>query len=236
MNRQNLHIQLTSTILSRYIFLAIGIFFISCGSGKPSSTAKAIATNNTDTLSYADQRKFDYFYLEALRLKGNKKYDEAFDLLRHCVALNPHSAEAQFEIGQYYLTLNKMPQCLTAFNAAVKASPKNYWYNQALATTYMQEEDSVKAVETFELMAKRFPTRRDPLLSLMELYNRQSNYPKIIETLNRLENMMGKNEQISMEKFKVYVQMNDNEKALQEIESLAKQYPLDNRYQVLLGD
>ena len=47
---------------------------------------------------------------------------------------------------------------------------------------------------------------------------------------------MGKNEQISMEKFKVYDQMNDNKQALNEIESLAKKYPQDNRYQVLLAN
>lgn len=57
-----------------------------------------------------------------------------------------------------------------------------------------------------------------------------------IQTLDRLESVMGKNEQISMEKFKVYIQMNDNKQALNEIESLAKKYPQDNRYQVLLAD
>jgi tetratricopeptide (TPR) repeat protein len=215
----------------------MGAMMLSCHSGHqlPAAQPASIAAAN-DTLSTADQRKFDYFYLESLRLKGEKKYSAAFDLLKHCLAINPNAAEVQFEMGQYYLTLQQNDRSLAAFKAAVNGDPQNYWYNQALATLYMQQDDSIKAAETFELMTKRFPNRKDPLLNLMDLYTQQSNYPKMIETLNRLENTMGKNEQISMEKFKVYVQMNDNEKALKEIESLSQKYPSDNRYQVLLAD
>lgn len=54
--------------------------------------------------------------------------------------------------------------------------------------------------------------------------------------LNRLEKRLGKNEQLSMEKFRIYLQMKDDKKAFQEIESLVNEYPADMRYQVILGD
>lgn len=47
---------------------------------------------------------------------------------------------------------------------------------------------------------------------------------------------MGKNEQLSMEKFRIYLQMKDNQSAFREIESLVEEYPMDMRYQVVLGD
>ena len=37
---------------------------------------------------------------------------------------------------------------------------------------------------------------------------------------------MGKNEQLSMEKFRIYLQMKDDKKAFQEIESLVQEYPI----------
>lgn len=46
---------------------------------------------------------------------------------------------------------------------------------------------------------------------------------------------MGKNEQLSMEKFRIYLQMKDNQSAFREIESLVEEYPMDMRYQVVLG-
>ncbi len=39
-----------------------------------------------------------------------------------------------------------------------------------------------------------------------------------------------------MEKFRIYLQMKDDKKAFQEIESLVQEYPMDMRYQVILGD
>ena len=47
---------------------------------------------------------------------------------------------------------------------------------------------------------------------------------------------MGKNEQLSMEKFRIYLQMKDDKNAFNEIESLVAEYPMDLRYQVVLGD
>ena len=39
-----------------------------------------------------------------------------------------------------------------------------------------------------------------------------------------------------MEKFRIYLQKKDNQSAFREIESLVEEYPMDMRYQVILGD
>jgi tetratricopeptide (TPR) repeat protein len=54
-------------------------------------------------------------------------------------------------------------------------------------------------------------------------------------TLDRLESIVGKSEQLTMEKVNAYVRSGDNGKALAEVQSLVDEYPLDNRYKVLLG-
>lgn len=55
-------------------------------------------------------------------------------------------------------------------------------------------------------MAVRFSDKLDPLYNLLEIYNRQEEYDKVIGILNKLEERMGKNEQLSMEKFRIYLQ------------------------------
>ena len=94
----------------------------------------------------------------------------------------------------------------------------------------------IKAVTLLEEMVTRFPTKQDPLFNLLDIYGRQEKYSDVISTLNRLEKRLGKNEQLSMEKFRIYLQMKDDKKAFQEIESLVNEYPADMRYQVILGD
>ena len=54
-----------------------------------------------------------------------------------------------------------------------------------------------------ENMAVRFSDKLDPLYNLLEIYNRQEEYDKVIGILNKLEERMGKNEQLSMEKFRI---------------------------------
>ena len=85
-------------------------------------------------------------------------------------------------------------------------------------------------------MSTQFPTRLEPLISLVDLYNRTKDYDQVIATLNRLEGLDGKSEQISMEKFRMYLNKGDDVKAFTEIENLAKEYPYDMRYMTILGD
>ena len=92
-----------------------------------------------------------------------------------------------------------------------------------------------RATDLLESMVTRFPDKMDALYSLLEIYNRLEEYDNVITTLNRLEEKMGKNEQLSMEKFRIYLQMKDNQSAFREIESLVEEYPMDMRYQVVLG-
>ena len=187
-------------------------------------------------LSPEQQRKYDYFFLEATKLKAKKEYDAAFDLLQHCLAIDPSAPSALYEISQYYLFLKQIPQGQAALEAAVENEPDNYWYNQALVGLYQQQKQKDKAIGLLEAMSVRFPEKTESLFSLLDLYNQAEDYDKVITTLNRLEDKIGKSEQLTMEKFRIYLQKKDNKSAFQEIESLVNEYPLDMRYQVVLGD
>ncbi|MCS3162962.1 tetratricopeptide repeat protein [Bacteroides faecis] len=188
------------------------------------------------SLTPEQQRKYDYFFLEAMRLKEKKDYASAFGLLQHCLDIHPNAASALYEVSQYYMFLRQVPQGQEALEKAVASAPDNYWYSQGLASLYQQQNELDKAITLLEQMAVRFPGKQDPLFNLLDLYGRQEKYDEVISTLNRLEKHMGKNEQLSMEKFRIYLQMKDDKKAFQEIESLVQEYPMDMRYQVILGD
>jgi tetratricopeptide (TPR) repeat protein len=191
---------------------------------------------STDTLSEEQQRKYDYFYLEAYRLKTVNDNAGAFEMLRHSLDINPRAAGAHFEIAQFYLHMNQIPQVQSSLEKAVLYSPDNYWFCQGLAAFYQQQGNADKAVTLLESMTKRFPNRVEPLYTLLNIYSRTQQYNKSITILNTLEEKTGKNEQISMEKLRVYLMMKDNKSAFREIESLIAEYPLDMRYPVILGD
>lgn len=218
------------------IWLLVAVWtLVSCGTVKSTREKPAVALAQS-SLTPEQQRKYDYFFLEAMRLKEKKDYASAFGLLQHCLDIHPNAASALYEVSQYYMFLRQVPQGQETLEKAVANAPDNYWYSQGLASLYQQQNELDKAVTLLEQMVVCFPAKQDPLFNLLDLYGRQEKYDKVISTLNRLEKRMGKNEQLSMEKFRIYLQMKDDKKAFQEIESLVQEYPMDMRYQVILGD
>ena len=218
------------------IWLLVAVWtLVSCGTVKSTREKPAVALAQS-SLTSEQQRKYDYFFLEAMRLKEKKDYASAFGLLQHCLDIHPNAASALYEVSQYYMFLRQVPQGQEALEKAVANAPDNYWYSQGLASLYQQQNELDKAITLLEQMVVRFPAKQDPLFNLLDLYGRQEKYDEVISTLNRLEKRMGKNEQLSMEKFRIYLQMKDDKKAFQEIESLVQEYPMDMRYQVILGD
>lgn len=217
--------------------LLIGVLLVSCGTARQKAhTRSAAAVSALDTLTSEQQRKYNYFYLEAVRQKTQKDYGTAFNMLQHCLTINPNASSALYEMAQYYIYLKQIPQGIAAMEKAVQNDPDNFWYSQGLANLYLQQNELEKAIPLLEGMATRFSGKMDPLYNLLEIYNRQEEYDKVITVLNKLEDRMGKNEQLSMEKFRIYLQKKDNKSAFREIESLVAEYPMDTRYQVVLGD
>ena len=211
--------------------------FTSCGTLKnKKSHARDAAVELKDPLTYEQRRKFDYYFLEAVRMKQKGDYDAAFQLYTHCLDIYPQSAAVLYEISQFYMFLGQEAKGEEALKQAVRSDDTNFWYKQTLASYYQSKQDWVKAISVYEDMAQIFPSRLEPLLSLADLYSRTKSYDSLVTTLNRIEELDGKSEQISMEKFRAYLQLENMDKAFSEIQALVDEYPYDMRYRTVLGD
>lgn len=208
--------------------------FVACGTTK--KQAKQSDAGVAYTLSFEQHRKYDYYFLEAVRMKEKGQYDAAYELYKHCLDIYPSSGAALYEISQFYMYLGQEEKGEQALKQAVRSDESNFWYKQTLASYYEQKMNLPKAIAVYENMAEQFPARLEPLMSLVDLYNRTKSYQNVIYTLNRLEELDGKSEQISMEKFRMYLLMGKQDSAFVEIENLSKEYPYDLRYQTILGD
>ena len=217
------------------LMAGLSLLLTACGTTKKQSSAVSQLETN-DPLSYEQRRKFDYFFLEAVRMKQKGDYDAAFELYTHCLDIYPESPAALYEISQFYLFLGLENRSEDALKKAVRLDDHNFWYKQTLAAYYQNKRDWAKAIAVYEDMATLFPARLEPLLSLVSLYNQTKSYPEVIKTLDRLELLDGKSEQLSMEKFRTYLVLNNLEKAFAEVKDLVEEYPYELRYRTLLGD
>ena len=214
------------------------LLLVSCGTSRKASVSAKDKTivGLEDPLSFEQRRKFDYYFLEALRLKEKGELDAAFDMYSHCLEIDSQSAAVQYELAQFYMFLGQTQKGESLLRKAVSLEPDNYWYKQTLASHYRKRGENKQAVGVIEDIVDRFPSRLEPLMELVDLYARLEDYKKVIHTLDRLEKLDGKSEQISMEKFRMYLQMGDMEKAFTEIENLVAEYPYEMRYLNILGD
>ena len=225
--------------LSAFRFLCVAVGVMTLLSACRTSSTSVTQTDAVPVvrLSDEDQRRFDYYFLEATRLKLRGDYAPAYEMIRHCLAIHPQSSSALYEQAQYLLMLKQEEKATRSLEAAVRLAPDNYWYSQALCNFYLQSNDTTgKARRLLESMSIRFPNKPDVLYTLMGLYNRNGEYSRVIDVLNRLEQKLGKSEQLSMEKFRMYLQLQDMKNAFREMESLVAEYPKDPRYKVVLGD
>jgi len=188
------------------------------------------------TLSIEGQRRYEYYYLEAVRLEQQGCYDETFGMLVHCLDICPEAPSALYKMATYYFFLNQKDKALDALLRAVKGEPDNYWYRQTLASYYQTNREYDNAIAVLEEMQQRFPKRNGELLSaLVGLYSRTQQYDKVIDALSRLETLIGKTEAISMEKSRNYLLMGNQEGAFGEMEALAAEYPDNSYYRVVLA-
>ena len=186
--------------------------------------------------SAQEAQGYDEFFLQAIceREKGN--HDAAFDLLQHCIRLNPEAAEAYFFIAQYYGSMKQNEQALACLERAYELSPDNSTYTETLAQAYTSTQQYDKAIGIFEELVHRETDRDDVLGMLYELYVRNDQLDKAVDALERIEALDGKTERLTMAKSELFTRLGNKKAAISEMKSLADQYPNDLNYRVMYGD
>lgn len=212
--------------LHKYILLLLcSIFcFTSCKTTKDCAVTAEV------------QRRFDYFYLEAVKQKLAGRYDDAFELFKHCEQLKPDASEVLYELGCYHLSMNEPENGTNYLVRAVQLAPDNIYFKEALASHYLRVRDKKSAAPLLEDMVRCNPSRSDVLAQLVNIYLGEKNYEAAIKALDRIETLEGRNLNISMEKFRLYREMGELEKGFTELEALAADNPNDLTFKVIIGD
>jgi tetratricopeptide (TPR) repeat protein len=186
--------------------------------------------------NYLTKKKFDYFFLEALRLKQNDNLSDAFNALQHALKIDSTSSSALFEIANYYMYFNADSLAVNALGKAVLYSPDNTEYKTSLANIYRELGNFDEAIRLFEELVNKNQDKADLHFYLTDLYLKINQVDKALKSLDALENNMGMNEAISLQKYKLYLNVDQKENALKEIEKLAAKFPMEARYQIMIGD
>lgn len=189
-----------------------------------------------DSLSYEDSRRYNYFFLEAVRQQNAGHYDAAFDLINYCLQLNPNAAEAYFMRSGYYSELNLDSLNFADLVKAATLQPSNDTYQERLAEGYLNTGKYDKAIETYENLYSNNRSRSDVLGDLVQLYKQQKDYDGMLRTIRRIEQVEGESDQTAMMKMNVYELKGDEKNAYKTLKMLADTHPIDQNYTLMLGN
>ncbi|MDR1523871.1 MAG: tetratricopeptide repeat protein [Tannerella sp.] len=188
------------------------------------------------TISVGEQRKFDYFYYEGIRLKNAGNFDASYEMFKHCLEIDSTSSVALFEISSAYIQLDQPEKAVSLLKKAVKYSPNNQEYRSTLASLLFNMEMFGEVVDEYEILIKAFPEKPELNYYLAESYTRMGEIGKAIDTYNALENGMGMHEAISMEKFRLYMSIEQPDSAFNELKMLVDKFPMEARHPIMIGD
>ena len=191
---------------------------------------------NKTILTVENQRKFDYYFYEAINAKVTGNYAAYFDYIKYCHQTDSTNAALLYEFGNFYNITEQKSKALEFYKSAVRYDKENFYYNAALGSLLIELQQYTEAIDIYEFLVSKEPSKYELFLYLSESYRLNGNIPKAIKALDDLEHITGLNERISLQKFQLYSVLDDKEKAYAEFLKYIEKYPSDIRYYVYLGN
>ncbi|MCX6244345.1 MAG: tetratricopeptide repeat protein [Bacteroidetes bacterium] len=167
-------------------------------------------------------------------LTGNdEKAEEQF---RQYIDKYPDDAVAYFELARILENKKQNHEAVELAGKAVKLAPGNTWYKLFYAEVLQLDEKYKEAIGVYEEITILHPENLDYLYQLAALYLMVEKYPEAIRVYDRIEAQAGISEEISIQKEKIYLLLNQPAKAQQELEALVAAYPDEVRYLSILAE
>ena len=210
---------------------------LSCGGARQASSEKAVPMAKAHpALSSRDSLRYQYFFHEAVRQQEQGNLADAFDLLTHALSINPLAAEGHFLMSMYLSGLNSDSAALHAMEQAASLAPQNSYYQERLAQYFIGTRRYDEALAVYESLSDSHRDRTDILEILMQFYQHNKDYNKLLGVIGRIEQQMGISEELTLSKMHVYELQGNKEAAREALQSLADEYPNDLSYRVMMGN
>ena len=161
---------------------------------------------------------------EGVRFKLNGQNQEAIDKFNACLVIDEKDDAAHFALAQIYLNQENLDQAAFHTLKASDIDPKNEHYQSELAFMYVELKKFPEAIAVFEKLLKKTPNNPTYYAGAAECYAQMGDVKKGLDLLNRMENNLGANPGIAIEKFKLLVAAKRDEEAITVLKNAKKKF------------
>lgn len=219
--------------------MALTVIMVGCGSKgvvAAQPEGRSVLVMHLPAISHNDSLRFKMYYYEAVKQQISGNYDAAYDLLEHCIGINPNAAEAYFMLSFYDGILKGDSAAFADVKKASELNPTNNAYLERIGVGYVSMGNLDEAIKAYEKLSRNSPERSDVLDFLAQLYSRQKDYDKMLDVLNRMEALEGASEDLTLAKMRVYSLQGKKEEEYNELKNMSEKHPNDMNYRVMLGN
>lgn len=184
----------------------------------------------TVELNEKEMMEFTKLFFDGNRAKILGDYGLAKKHFTEAMRINPENGAVKFEMGKLYADQNRFAEALQMAKDARNSDRENIWYAHFLAQLYAETGDLDKSTEVFREIIAAQPEEYENYFNLANLLSARGRYDEALEVYEELTAMTGPNEEVSVQKQLIYMEMEDFDKALEEVTALIDANPDEVRY------
>ncbi len=222
-------------------FITLSLFLISAASvtsckTNKSASAKTRVGENSKALSDKTQIDFERLFFDGIREKLIGNYDLAETQFNQALRIDPTSSATMYELGAIYSLQNNKTQALYFSKKAALADPNNIWYQLLYAACLKENKQPNEVALIYEKLVRQYPDRIDFYYELANSYLYVNTTSDALKIYNKIEEKIGVTEDVSMQKIKLYKNINNPDKAIEEAKNLIVTFPNEAKYYGILGE
>lgn len=217
----------------RKIFIALIIlitFTAACSRRNLPAGMPAKLIKSYDTAAY------EYIFVEAVKQKVLGSPGDAIKYFERCIAINPESDAAYYQIAQILLGSGDAGNARKYAAKAAELRPDNLWYLIMNAGIHYQEKDLDSALLFYERAVKLYPAKDEIKITLGNLYSESGNFEKARSIFSSFDEKYGVNETTTTMYINALIKEKKYREALDKVEVLLKEDQDDINYNGLLAE
>jgi tetratricopeptide (TPR) repeat protein len=174
-----------------------------------------------------DNLLYDTHLFNALKAKSLENYEEALKQFQKCIKLNTKQALPFYESALINKNQGNLDLAQEQIKRATTLEKNNRWYQLTYAEILFSKQNFKNAAVEYKKLILLEPGNEELYYFLADTYIYDKDFLKAIAVYDDLEKNKGVDKMISMQKHKLYMELQKKKNAINELLKLIDTYPND---------
>jgi len=183
--------------------------------------------NNKDVKQEIEKNNsiFNTHFFDALKEKSLENYEEALEQFQKCIKMDDKQALPFYESALINKDLGNFDLAVEQAKIATRLDGDNRWYHLNYAEVLFANQNFNSAAVEYKKLLLKEPGNRELYFLLSDMYIYAKDFLKAIEVYDDLEQIRGIDKMVSMQKHKLYMQLDKRKYAIKELQNLLEKFP-----------